>query len=323
MMLQPSSREDLAALLSAASQRSERIDGVDLSRIARLLDHQVEDMTARVEGGMKLADFQEQLRQRGQWLPVDPPAPDRLTVAELLATDASGPRRFGWGTIRDHVIGLTVALADGRLIRSGGNVVKNVAGYDLMKLFIGGQGSLGVILEVTFKLRPVPESEKFVQADCASVSQADKLAEAVLDSELTPTVLDLHNQSAAGGPMALVLGFAGTVEEVDWQLATAASLGFTQPASLDYDHRFRAANGCLSKESVLPSRMAETIARLDGAGFVARFGNGIVYHDASAQVPASNSTQAIRGGPNGPGAALTQRLKDEFDPKRILSEPPL
>jgi FAD/FMN-containing dehydrogenase len=323
MILQPSNREELATLLSSASQRAERIKGVDLSRLARLIDHQVEDMTARVEGGMKLADFQQQLRQRGQWLPVDPPAPDRLTVAELLATDASGPRRFGCGTVRDHVIGLTVALADGRLIRSGGNVVKNVAGYDLMKLFVGGRGSLAIIVEVTFKLRPVPESEKFVEAICPSAGHANKLAEAVLDSELTPTVLDLHNHSSAGGRMTLVLGFAGTVEEVDWQLASAAGLELTQPASLDYDHEFRAANGRLCKESVLPSRMAETIARLDGARFVARFGNGIIYHDAPAQVPASNSTQAVRGELTGPVAALTLRLKDEFDPKRILPEPPL
>jgi FAD/FMN-containing dehydrogenase len=309
-------------LLSAAGQRGDRVDAVDLSRIARLLDHQVEDMTARVEAGMKLGDFQQQLRQRGQWLPVDPPAPDRLTVGQLLATDESGPRRFGWGTVRDHVIGLTVALPDGRIIRSGGNVVKNVAGYDLMKLFVGGRGSLGIIVEVTFKLRPVPESEKFVEAACPSVGHANKLAEAVLDSELTPTVLDLHNQSSARGGMTLVLGFAGTVEEVDWQLASAATLGFTQPASLDYDHRFRAANGCLSKESVLPSRMAEMISRLDGAGFVARLGNGIIYHDGPDPATGSGSPLARGAVGTGPVAALAQRLKDEFDPKRILPEPP-
>src|SRR5262249_27524736 len=145
--------------------RGERISGFDLAALNRLLEHKAEDMTCRVEAGMTLADLQRALADRGQWLPLDPPCADRLSIGALLAASPSGPRRFGYGTVRDYVIGLTAVLADGRVIHSGGNVVKNVAGYDLMKLFIGSRGSLGVITEVTFKLRPIPEVETFVETD--------------------------------------------------------------------------------------------------------------------------------------------------------------
>src|SRR5258708_768949 len=131
-------------------------------------------MTATVEAGMTLADIQKQISTRGQWLPIDPPNAEQLSIGSLLATNVSGPRRFGFGTIRDFVIGLQVVLADGRIIHSGGKVVKNVAGYDLMKLFIGSHGSLGIIVEVTFKVLPLPETEQFVEAKCASLEEAEK-----------------------------------------------------------------------------------------------------------------------------------------------------
>src|ERR1700761_4371295 len=106
-----------------------------------------------------------------------------------MSANLSGPRRFGYGTIRDYVIGMTVALADGTLIHSGGKVVKNVAGYDLMKLFIGAHGSLGVVVEVNFKLRPLPELERFAQVQCASLEKDGEVIEDVIKSELTPVVL--------------------------------------------------------------------------------------------------------------------------------------
>src|SRR5258708_767443 len=174
MTLKPAIVEELTKLLADASARGEKISGFDLSALHRLVEHKAEDMTATVEAGMTLANFQQQVATRGQWLPIDPPNAEQLTIGALLATNVSGPRRFGFGTIRDFVIGLQVVLADGRIIHSGGKVVKNVAGYDLMKLFIGSHGSLGVIVEVTFKLRPIPETEQFLEANCASLDEAEK-----------------------------------------------------------------------------------------------------------------------------------------------------
>jgi len=196
MNLRPASAEELARSLREASQSATRVERVELSALSRILEHTPEDMTVTVEAGATLAALQSALAARGQWLPIDPPHPESLTLAALLDTNASGPRRAGFGTIRDYVIGLRVALADGRLIRSGGKVVKNVAGYDLMKLFIGARGTLGVIVEATFKLLPLPEAEAIVQSRCSTLEGAEKLITAVLDSELTPTVFDLHNIEA-------------------------------------------------------------------------------------------------------------------------------
>ncbi|HIG81295.1 MAG TPA: FAD-binding oxidoreductase, partial [Verrucomicrobiales bacterium] len=105
--------------------------------MGELIEHVPEDMTATVQAGMSLGDFQTQLAQQNQWLPVDPPCPADRSIGALLAGNTTGPRRFGFGTVRDWLIGIAVVLPDGRLIRNGGKVVKNVAGFDLCKLFIG------------------------------------------------------------------------------------------------------------------------------------------------------------------------------------------
>src|SRR5215813_5806138 len=106
------------------------------------------------EAGMTLGALQDALGQRGQWVSLDPPHARQGTLGGILASNASGPRRHLYGTARDLLIGLTMVLADGSIVRGGGKVVKNVAGYDLPKLAIGSFGTLGVIVEATFKLRP-------------------------------------------------------------------------------------------------------------------------------------------------------------------------
>src|SRR5438093_4592317 len=278
MNLKPASAAELAKLLADAHARGEKILSFDLSALHRLLEHKAEDMTATVEAGMTSAELQKELAERGQWLPVDPPNPARLSIGALLATNASGPRRFSLGTVRDYLIGISVVLADGRVIHSGGKVVKNVAGYDLMKLFVGSRGSLGVIVEATFKVLPLPETEQFVAAKCETLDEADKLLEAVSNSELAPVVLDLHNVSSDTRHLSLVLGFAGTRDEVEWQLSRAAELDFALPSSLDYQKTFFGEGPSVQKISVLPSRTVEVIRSLNNAPFVARAGNGIIYH---------------------------------------------
>src|SRR6266852_9872204 len=178
MKLKPASIAELTSLLASNRPQTEKVTSFDLSALNRLVEHKAEDMTATVGAGMNLADLQKQLALNGQWLPIDPPNPAGLSIGALLGWNVSGPRRFGYGTVRDYVIGLQVVLADGRIIHSGGKVVKNVAGYDLMKLFIGSNGSLGIIVEVTFKVLPLPETEQFVEAKCASPEDTEKLIEA-------------------------------------------------------------------------------------------------------------------------------------------------
>jgi FAD/FMN-containing dehydrogenase len=273
-------------------------------RVTEGIEHAPADMTATVAGNVTVAQLQARLAENGQWLSLDPPTPVDLSVAEALARDASGPRRFGYGTIRDYAIGMKVVLADGRLISSGGKVVKNVAGYDLLKLFIGARHTLGKIVEATFKLRPLPECEEFVQKTCASLSEASALLDTIMDSPLTPVVLDLRP------PSILVLGFAGTREDVDWQLSRARGLGFSEPANLDYEKSFWGAEA--QKISVLPSRIIETIAALGAVPFVARAGNGVIYCRGATNLPKTERP-----------IYMMRRVKEAFDPRGLLPEWPI
>ena len=311
MILQPANTEQLSQMLAAAFAKKEKVERVELAALNRVLEYTPEDMTVTVEAGITLAALQAELGRHRQWLPMDPPNLERVTISEILNASLSGPRRFGYGTIRDYLIGITVLLADGTTIHSGGKVVKNVAGYDLAKLFIGSHSSLGVTVAATFKLRPVPELEQFVQAQCDSLEKADQLVEAVIQSAVTPVVLDLHKLS---GSLALtvVLGFAGTREEVAWQMACANELGFNQPSALDYATEFWTKVAPAHRLSVLPSKMVTAIRGLNGAPFIARAGNGIIYHRGTA-TPGTDELPLV----------LMRRLKEAYDPRHILPDVPL
>jgi FAD/FMN-containing dehydrogenase len=311
-MFKPANKDAVAAVLRAANEKRTKAGPLDLSALDRILQHTPEDLTVTVEAGITLGRLQLALAERGQWLPTDPPNPENLTITALLSENASGPRRFGFGTIRDHLIGLQVALADGRLVRSGGKVVKNVAGFDLLKLFVGARGTLGVIVEATFKLLPRPETEHFVGARCSSPEECHQAIDAVLESELAPVVLDCHRVGPAGSGCFVVLGFSGNYEEVDSQLLRAGKLGFGEAATLDYDRQFWSETSApVQHWSVLPSRLTEVIREIGDASFVARAGNGILY---------------ARGGP-APlkpllPVGLVRRVKDSFDPNHVLADLP-
>jgi glycolate oxidase FAD binding subunit len=303
----PGSAAELADSLKEYHARGTKLPSVDLGGLNHIVEFMPEDMTVTVEAGVSVATLQQELTTKRQWLPIDPPDPDKLTIHDLLALDLNGPRRFGYGTIREHVIGMKVVLADGRIIKSGGRVVKNVAGYDLAKLFIGAQGSLGIIVEATFKLRPQAEAEAILGFQLP-LEKLDGILRAVLNSPLTPTVLDAHRVAPGKAQATVVLGFDGTRAEVESQVAIARELGFAAPASLKYDQDLRGA-GPLNRASVLPSRVGEFLCSLAERPFVARAGNGVVYYPGDAVLP--------RGAMP---AALMERVKAAYDPKRILAE---
>jgi len=318
---EPATVQEVSAELVRASARGEKGVAFTLSALARVLEYTPEDMTVTVEAGITLAALQERLAQHGQWLPIDPPNPTTTTVAEILNSNASGPRRFGYGTIREHLLGITVVLADGRIIHGGGKVVKNVAGYDLCKLFVGSRGSLGVIVEATFKVRPVPETERFVAAHCGSLAEADALLEAIHRSQLRPAVLDLHTLASPlpsdgrgikgeGFHPWLIVGLAGTREEVEWQLDKARLLGLTAETDLQYQQTFWNATqaGPPQRISVLPSRLTVVLQTLGASEFVARAGNGVIdYRGGTPPPPPHELPQA-----------LMRRIKDAYDPKHLF-----
>ncbi len=188
-----------------------------LDRLDRILDHPAADMTVTVEAGCPLPRLEDSLLAAGQWLPLDPPRPDRTTVGGLIAANLSGPLRASQGTVRDLLLGVTVVGADGALVRGGGRVVKNVAGYDLPKLHVGALGTLGVIVEATFRLRPRPACEAAVVVACRTAAEAADVALAVRD-RLDPFWLEVAGARAlADGPgdgAAVSVGVAGIAAEV-------------------------------------------------------------------------------------------------------------
>jgi glycolate oxidase FAD binding subunit len=200
-----------------------------LRRMARVVEHEPGDLTVTVEAGLTVAGLQEALRARGQWLSLDPPDAERATVGGVIAANASGPRRHLYGTIRDLLIGVTVVTADGAVVRGGGKVVKNVAGYDLPKLFIGSWGTLGVVVDATFKLRPLPDDERLLAVRFDRLKDCGAAARALLAGDLIPNAIEILDPTAAaalglGGEAALVVGFDGLREQVDWQAAELTAL---------------------------------------------------------------------------------------------------
>jgi len=299
MTLKPGSISELQKLLP----QSQRVVDVSLEAIAEFIEHVPEDMTATVQSGMCLAVFQKRLAASGQWLPVDPPNPESVTISELLAKNLSGPRRFGCGTVRDWLIGLAVVMPDGRLIRNGGKVVKNVAGFDLCRLFVGARDTLGIIVEAAFKLLPLPEAEAYLARPCTSLGEAEKVLEKIWNSDLQPTVLDLHRIKIES--LTLVVGFAGPSADVGAQSSEVYGLGFVDETSLDYDATFRHSIPGFS--SVAPGQLISTLWGLRDEPFVARAGNGVIYHPG-AKPPEIRSPR------------LEQRVKEIFDPKGVLPD---
>ena len=186
--LRPDGVSELQDLLRDATAP---ISGVDIRSLCSLKTHVPEDMTATVDAGMTLADFQATIGKRDQWLPVDPPAPELITIGELLADNLSGPRRMGFGVIRDWLIGLRYVSAEGDVVFNGGNVVKNVAGFDLCKLMVGNRNALGIIVEATFKLAPKPELEQFFEKSCSTITDVADQINRLWNSGLQFSVLDL------------------------------------------------------------------------------------------------------------------------------------
>src|SRR5947208_2316906 len=195
----PASEEDLARVVAEANRRGlkvtprgggtklewgnppERVDLVlSTLGLSRVVEHAHGDMTVTAEAGCTYGALQMHVARRGQRLALDNLFPDRATLGGIMATNDSGALRVGFGSLRDLVLGVTVALPDGTLARSGGKVVKNVAGYDLPKLMVGAFGTLGVITQATFRLHPLPAATRTFEFAASSARQCGRFVLAVL-----------------------------------------------------------------------------------------------------------------------------------------------
>jgi glycolate oxidase FAD binding subunit len=190
---------------------------VCLRALDRIVAYEPGDLVVTVQAGALLSDVQAALAREGQWLPIDPPFA-AATIGGILATNSSGPRRLAYGTARDLLLGLRVAGPDGRATRSGGRVVKNVTGYDLHKLHIGAFGTLGVLLEASFKLRPLPERRAVFVRPCPSIRQAHEILLAVFASKLRPAALEALDGRLlplTDAPAAALVGVEGSAPIVE------------------------------------------------------------------------------------------------------------
>ncbi|WP_051353315.1 FAD-binding oxidoreductase [Thalassobacillus devorans] len=213
-MAVPGSEEEIADILHKANENGKKIAIISggtkrgygglkndydillsLAQYKGVVEHTAGDMTVTVRPGTTIKELQDFLREFDQMASIDPAWPEQATIGGVIAANESGPKRMKYGSARDLVIGLRVAYPDGTVIRTGGKVVKNVAGYDMNKLFIGSMGTLGVITEVTMKLRPVPKCESLVKL-FVSKEQLEDLKTFVVqiqDSMIEPASLELVN----------------------------------------------------------------------------------------------------------------------------------
>ena len=253
------------------------------TRMARVVEHEPADLVATVEAGARLADFNREVGRAGQWLALDPPGAGVATVGGVAATGLAGPLGSGFGAPRAHVLGMRVLLADGRVVRAGGRVVKNVAGYDLCKLFAGSYGTLGVILELTFKLRPRPAREATLFARSRGWQALHFAARAA--THLQPSAAELLSPGLAqalGLPVrmcefALLLRFAGTDAAVEYQIERAREAVREGAATEEMEtppgdapvwlrlseYAARAEHGLVWRAGVLPARLRELLLEIE------------------------------------------------------------
>ncbi len=174
-----------SALACGAPPRRSAL-AVSMRGLDRIVDHSVADFVVTVEAGIRFATLQDELRRHRQWLAVEPPDRDEATLGGMIAAQTTSLVAAGHGTLRHHLLGLRVLYADGRFGKSGGRVVKNVAGYDLMKLHHGALGTLGIVVEATLRLRPLPECDLVTRASCRDPSALAEFGDALAQPGFAP-----------------------------------------------------------------------------------------------------------------------------------------
>ena len=339
---------------------------LSLAQMSRIVAHEPADLTVTVEPGLRIDELQRALAAYGQFLPLDPACDDAATIGGVLAVNAYGPLRHAFGTARDWLIGTRVVHADGSLSKSGGRVVKNVTGYDMHKLYVGSLGTLGVLVEATLKVAPLPHSEATLAIGCRSAVHGSEMILAAHDAGLAVHAAELLSPPASHAVLGQsrwcalmrVAGGAGAVarslRQIDGMATAAGDAIETLDSSTSWgawSTTFR-PRGVALRISVMPSRVGDAMQVLDrrltgGAAQLSATvtvgliraglesnsdGHAIAVIEAAREVatqfdgsmvidaaPAAVKRDIDVFGPTRSDFAIMRRLKDEFDPKRILS----
>jgi len=302
-------------------------------RLDRVLEHTPGDMVVSVEAGITIESLQAELHRNGQFLPLDPFNSPGHTVGGLLATGWTGPLRQRFGSPRDFLIGIRVALPDGRLASAGGRVVKNVSGYDMMKLHFGAMGSLGVIVAASFKVFPNALHDVSVEVTCESLDEAWAASEKALSLPLPPAALELLS---SGRMMARFLGSRDAVDRM------VRELGWTEADRSIWTEHSRRGLASWARIAAPRHKVHSTLASLPaGSEWWASPGLGIVHwsvegavetvREIRATVEAAGGSLVIMAGPENmrrevgawgsapPTLELMTRLRNAFDPRRTLN----
>lgn len=244
---------------------------VELSRLNRVVAHPWQDLTCTVQAGCTWQHLEETLAKHGQFVALDPLWPERATVGGILATNNSGALRHRYGSLRDLVIGMTIVLADGTIARSGGRVVKNVAGYDLCKLLTGSLGTLAVITEATFRLHPLPQHAQTFTVSAPQAAQLAPLMVSIRASQLLTQALQLRGDSNGFG-LDIQLNCHPEAEQDEILQEMTQSAGFKLESApndvwLARENLFASKDAYIAKIGMLPTdvaRIADYVVRLGG-----------------------------------------------------------
>ena len=333
VVVEPAQEEEVAAVLSFANKEGLRVlvrgggtqlglgsppTGGDIllstTRLNAVVDHAPHDLVVTAQAGLSLTTLQDTLQYSKQWLALDPHLAPAATVGGIVATNASGPRRLRYGGVRDSIIGIRIVLADGTIAKGGGKVVKNVAGYDLPKLFTGALGTLGVIVSATFRLYPLPIASGTVCITSTSIASLCDLAVRIIGSALIPTIIDVFGDTTRTNSYTMGVRFEMGQDAVEAQtsalLAMIAEINGTtiqtaQPLERDDETQFwshtmqtddatNAAKTLTLKASVLPTEVGHWLTSVVQvcqqqrlrATWRAHAGHGIVF----AQLWGDNAT---------------------------------
>ena len=359
MNFYPSSPEELTAQLAEASARKQSITlcgnssqalmagpicasdvTISTTRLNRVLRYEPNDLTISVEAGLSWREFSGVLGEHGQMVPLDPPFCDDATVGGVVAANVSGPRRRQYGTARDMVIGMTFATLEGKLIRTGGMVVKNVAGLDIAKLMIGSFGTLAAIAVVNFRLHPMPVGTRTFVQEFVRVTEAIAARDRILKSVLQPAAVDILKTAEgydllvqAGGSRAVLdrysreLSVMRVLDQADEQSLWRRIREFTPEFLREHE------NGAVLRVSCTLSEVGSVLESLP-APALARAGSGVCYgyfpdaRDLRAPAPgkkaiefaAANFRETADLWPD-PGSdfAMMKKVKDMFDPLGLLN----
>ena len=276
---------------------------IDMSRMSSVVEHSSGDLVARVQAGARMGDVAAALGRDGQEIALD--VPDRATVGGVVASGLAGPRRLRYGTPRDLLIGITIVRADGTVAKSGGKVVKNVAGYDLGKLLAGSAGTLALITEATFRLHPLPAARAYVTAEYVSARIACDAVAAAANSALVASAVEL-SRPEPGGPIRIGVLLEGSEEGVAARAIRMAGLLGPAETSPEPPSWWRdvpdAEGGSLIRVSCWVSALPTVLAAVDAAARDAGVpaavagpaGAGVLYLRVDPDVAAGTAAGLVR-----------------------------